>query len=204
MIKKVVSLSFSTRKLPDGKFECTNHGSELINLINPEFNGDPVGSIINKLKKNEKTLDLKEKDKIAFLPLCTVPRVKLKSYLEDLKVSVTRDLDKAQYIFYSPESIACVIKNYWGFSIKTEIVKDIFDSCPESLVTKEYKEIFDKLISEAEYKDKILIDYTARRSLVDICEYLKIDTDQILLDGKTLTKINSKRLNYISDNDLAY
>lgn len=200
MTKKVVLLKFSVGQLPDKSFHYRDYGSEIISLLTLKSQNDPVGYVMKSIKPLG-NIEFKPKDKIAFLPSCTVPRVKLKSFTTDNKIAVTRDFNKADYVFYSENSIAENIESIWAFSVNTQSIKDLYESLPDKLKKIGFVEVFENLLSQAEYTDKVLLDYSARRSMQELCSLIGVDENKFFnakgLEGYT------KRFNCIKSDLLA-
>jgi hypothetical protein len=87
---------------------------------------------------SDRTIDLKEilvpkgrfyvptpKDKIFFDKNCTVPRAKIRGFLENNKVAITRDHDKAQAIFVNLSEIKNIVETVHGYKFTA---KELYDT----------------------------------------------------------------------------
>lgn len=196
MIKKVLHVDIHA------KWGYNNPGDVTINSVETSYmqmistaSGKMLSStdIINKIKKiSEKNV---EKDsKIYFAKNCAIPRVKIKSYCEENKLKVIRDMDKSDYIVYSDDSFHRNI-NYGWFHIlpAEEFISTLKNGIEKNLFTQEYLDKITEALNEAEYKDKIIYDYGTARLISNITKEIT---------GKS-HNTSSKKLDYITDENMA-
>lgn len=69
-----------------------------------------VYQILTYLKTNKAEYEPSPKDKIYFLPDCTVPRFKIKKLCEEYNTAVVKFIDKATNIFYGPNTVKSILE----------------------------------------------------------------------------------------------
>lgn len=76
-------------------------------------------------KNSVKDLTLNPKDKVYFMPGCSVPRAKLKNVFGDLNIKITRNPEEADLVFISNNTINKMFDYRWQRGYKTKFIKKL-------------------------------------------------------------------------------
>lgn len=180
-------------------FECRNNNGIMENLevehkliFNPNsIYANPESWIRKKVQQKLDNADIKlENSKIHFLANCSVPRNKIKEFAENNKIKVVRDYTKADYLVFSNNTIAKACSYGWFHKIETPIfISNLIELRNKGEINHEQYDKIIKTIDEAEYKEKVLIQWGFRRMLY---EHEKITNPNVPYS-------NSSRFNYVDD-----
>jgi hypothetical protein len=158
------------------KFDCNRFDSTVnkvdgleytyLHIFNPNSTySNPESWVKNKVKQKIENENINLKDcKIHFLSNCTVPRNKIKEFCDANNVKVIRDYTKAEYLIFSNNTIAKACNYSWFHKLETvKFVDFIMYLKKNNAITSDEFDLCIDHIENAEYKDKVLLDYQLRR-----------------------------------------
>jgi len=169
MIKTVLKLDLKHNRTNNSieSVEC----STLSVFAKGRYQHEAYLRLLKKTSKSESIL--KPKSKIYFLKNCTVPRTKMKDFNLENELKVVRDIEKANIIVYSNETITKNINYSWFNKVEVDVLfKYLNYALSHNLISQQNYKKIEEALTEVEYKDKVLVDYSSisffRDTAVDV------------------------------------
>lgn len=143
------------------------------------------------------TYEFEGKEKIFFLPGCTVPRFKFKKLKEEFGLQVVRNIENADVIITAEKSINSMMIDRWFLNVSMEYAR-IVDVSLSEYDSEEYPTLYfedrgrkaDDFLGEDADQDSILYRVIDEKSM-DILDYLMTNQSKIVKEGGINAKLNT-------------